>query len=97
MPDLVRLVYRLAGDRTLARRLPVRIWILVVWMASPIDAIPDFIPFIGMADDVILTYLVLRTVVRSAGDEVLMRHWPGSPEGLAALEHLPGRGRHRGA
>jgi uncharacterized membrane protein YkvA (DUF1232 family) len=97
MPDLVRLVRGLAGDRALPRRVRVRIWILLAWMASPIDAIPDFIPVIGMADDVILTYLVLRSVVRSAGDEVLERHWPGSPEGLAALEHLLGRGRDRRA
>lgn len=97
MPDLVRLVRGLAGDRALPRRVRVRIWILLAWMASPIDAIPDFIPVIGMADDVILTYLVLRSVVRSAGDEVLERHWPGSPEGLAALGHLLGRGRDRRA
>ena len=88
MPDLVLLVRDLARDRSIPRRVRTRIWILLAWMASPIDAIPDVIPVIGVADDVILTYLVLRSVARAAGNETLERHWRGSPEGLAALEHL---------
>ena len=68
-----------------------RVWFLLLWMASPIDAIPDVIPVIGLADDVILTYLVLRSVVRAAGEDVLERHWPGTPEGLAVIERLLAR------
>ena len=88
MPDLILLVRDLARDRSIPRRVRTRIWLLLAWMASPIDAIPDVIPVIGVADDVILTYIVLRSVARSAGNETLERHWRGSPEGLAALEHL---------
>jgi hypothetical protein len=47
MPDLVLLVRDLARDRTIPRRVRVRIWILLAWMASPIDAIPDVVPVIG--------------------------------------------------
>jgi len=88
MPDLVLLVRDLARDRSIPRRVRTRIWLLLAWMASPIDAIPDAIPVIGVADDVILTYFVLRSVARAAGNETLKRHWRGSTEGLAALEHL---------
>jgi uncharacterized membrane protein YkvA (DUF1232 family) len=88
MPDLVFLVRDLARDRSIPRRVRARIWILLAWMASPIDAIPDVIPVIGMADDVILAYFVLRSVARVAGIDVLEQHWRGTPEGLAALEHL---------
>ena len=88
MPDLVRLVRGLASDRALPRHVRARIWLLLAWMVSPIDAIPDVIPVIGVADDAVLVYLVLRSVVRAAGEDVLARHWPGSPEGLAALERL---------
>ena len=91
MPDLVRLVRGLAGDRALPRRVRARVWFLLLWMASPIDAIPDVIPVIGLADDVILTYLVLRSVVRAASEDVLERHWPGTPEGLAVIERLLAR------
>ncbi|HEY5015023.1 MAG TPA: DUF1232 domain-containing protein [Acidimicrobiia bacterium] len=72
----------------------VRQFVPVLRMASPIDAIPDVIPVIGMADDVILTYLVLRSVARVAGNDVLQQHWRGSPEGFAVLEHLLGLDHH---
>ena len=88
MPDLVLLVRDLARDPSIPRRVRARIWLLLAWMASPIDAIPDVIPVIGVADDLILAYLVLRSVARAAGNKTLERHWRGSPEGLAALEHL---------
>jgi uncharacterized membrane protein YkvA (DUF1232 family) len=90
MPDLLLLVRDLARDPSIPRRVRARIWILTAWIASPIDAIPDIIPVIGMADDVILMYLVLRSVARVAGNDVLERHWRGTPEALAVLEHVLG-------
>ena len=90
MPDLFRLVRDLARDRSIPRRVRARLWFLLAWMASPIDAIPDVIPVIGFADDIILAYLVLRSVARAAGNEKLAHHWRGSPDGLAALERLLG-------
>lgn len=97
MPDLVLLVRDLARDPSVPRSVRIRIWLLLAWMASPIDAIPDVIPVIGVADDVILTYLVLRSVARSIGHEALERHWRGSPEGIAALEHLLGQHHRAGS
>jgi len=88
MPDLIVLAGGLARDRSLPRRVRVRLWLLLGFMASPIDLIPDVIPVIGMADDVILAYFVLRRLVRAAGRDVLARHWRGSPEALAAVERL---------
>jgi uncharacterized membrane protein YkvA (DUF1232 family) len=88
MPNLVLLVRDLARDRSLPRRVRVRLWLLLAWMASPIDAIPDIIPVVGVADDVILVYLVVRSVARAAGGQVLERHWRGTPEGLASVERL---------
>jgi uncharacterized membrane protein YkvA (DUF1232 family) len=88
LPDVVRLVRRLAADRTLARGVRVRLWLLLGYLALPFDLVPDVIPVLGWADDAIVVALVLRSVVRRAGPEALARHWPGSPEGLAALRRL---------
>jgi len=88
LPDVVRLVRRLAGDRTLPRGVRVRLWLLLGYLALPFDLVPDVIPVLGWADDAIVVALVLRSVVRRAGPEALARHWPGSPEGLAALRRL---------
>jgi len=90
LPNLVGLIRRLAADRTLARGLRVRLVLLLVYLVSPIDLIPDFVPVVGYADDAVIVALVLRAVVRSAGVEALGRHWPGTPAGLAVLEQLAG-------
>ena len=90
MPDLLRLIGKLARDHTLPRRTRGWLWFLLAFLASPIDVIPDFIPVIGFADDVIVSYLVLRHVFRVAGAEQLEQHWTGSPEGLAALRRFLG-------
>jgi uncharacterized membrane protein YkvA (DUF1232 family) len=85
LPDVLRLVRRLAGDRTLPRGVRVRLWLLMAYLAMPIDLVPDFLPVLGHADDAIVVALVLRSVVRRAGAAAVERHWPGTPEGLAAL------------
>ena len=85
LPDVLRLVHRLAGDGTLPRGVRVRLWLLLGYLALPIDLVPDFVPVLGHADDAIVVALVLRSVVRHAGAAAIDRHWPGTPEGLAAL------------
>ncbi|MGW2229455.1 YkvA family protein [Streptomyces formicae] len=90
LPDLLRLLKRLAGDKTLPRGVRVRLALLMVYLASPIDLIPDFLPVIGYADDAIIVAFVLRSVVRRAGIEAVRAHWPGTDDGFAALSRLTG-------
>jgi uncharacterized membrane protein YkvA (DUF1232 family) len=90
LPDLLRLLRRLAGDRGVPRAARVRLWLLLAYLASPIDLVPDFVPVLGYADDAILVSFVLRSVVRRAGGPVVRRHWPGTDDGLAALGRLTG-------
>lgn len=90
LPDLLRLLRRLAGDSDVPRAARVRLWLLLAYLAIPIDLVPDFVPVLGYADDAIIVSLVLRSVVRRAGAPVVRRHWPGTDNGLAALERLTG-------
>ena len=90
VPDVVRLVRRLAADDGLPRGVRWRLWLLLGYLLLPVDLVPDFLPVIGYADDAIVIALVLRSVARAAGPDALDRHWPGSPEGLAALHRLVG-------
>jgi uncharacterized membrane protein YkvA (DUF1232 family) len=88
LPDLLRLVGRLARDPALPRGARVRLWVLLAYLAMPFDLIPDFIPVLGYADDVIIVALVLRSVVRQAGPASVRRHWPGTEDGLRAVARL---------
>jgi uncharacterized membrane protein YkvA (DUF1232 family) len=90
LPDVVRLIRRLAADPDVPRGVRVRLWLLLVYLILPIDIIPDFIPVIGYADDAVIVALVLRSVVRGAGLDAVERQWPGTPEGLAAVTRLAG-------
>lgn len=90
LPDLLRLLHRLARDPGLPRGVRVRLGLLLLYLAVPIDLIPDFIPVIGYADDAIIVTAALRSTVRKAGLAAVRRHWPGTDEGFAALCRLTG-------
>jgi uncharacterized membrane protein YkvA (DUF1232 family) len=92
LPDLVRLVRRLAGDRSLPRGVRVRLWLLLAYLLSPVDLVPDVVPVLGYADDVVVVALALRSVARRAGSDALLRHWPGE---RPALEVVLALVRHR--
>jgi uncharacterized membrane protein YkvA (DUF1232 family) len=90
LPDVLRLLSRLAADRRLPRGARVRLALLLAYLAFPIDLVPDFLPVIGYADDAIIVAAVLRSVARHAGVEAIQRHWPGTPDGFAALCRITG-------
>ena len=90
LPDVLRLIRRLAADPTLPRGVRIRLGLLLVYLAMPIDLIPDFIPVLGHADDAIIVTAVLRGVVRRAGLEAVRAHWPGTDDGFAAAARLAG-------
>ena len=90
LPDLLRLLRRLASDAGVPRAVRVRLWLGLGYLAIPVDLVPDFLPVLGHADDAIVVSLMLRSAVRRAGAPVIRRHWPGTDDGLAALGRLTG-------
>ena len=90
VPDVLRLVRALLTDRTTPFGVRAMLAGLLVWLISPIDLIPEFIPVLGPLDDVVVAVLVLRYVARRLGREELARRWPGTPEGFALLSRVLG-------
>jgi uncharacterized membrane protein YkvA (DUF1232 family) len=90
LPDVVRLVKRLASDRELPSGVRVRLGLVLVYLVLPFDLVPDFIPVLGQADDVVVVLLALRSVVRRAGPEAVRKHWPGTEAGLAVIWRAAG-------
>jgi uncharacterized membrane protein YkvA (DUF1232 family) len=95
LPDLLRLLRRLIADRDLPTGARVRVGLLLVYLAIPIDLVPDFIPVLGYADDAIAVVLVLRSVCRRVPLDELRRAWPGTDDGFAALTRLVGPAQGR--
>ncbi|HLU73730.1 MAG TPA: DUF1232 domain-containing protein [Nonomuraea sp.] len=94
LPDVLRLVRRLAADPDLPRGVRVRLALLLAYLALPLDLVPDFIPVLGYADDAIIVVVVLRSVIRRAGLPAVRRHWPGTDDGFTALTRLTGLDGH---
>jgi len=90
VPDLARLLMRLSTDRTIPVRVRGRIFIAIAYNVQPINLIPDFVPIIGLADNVLVTLWAVRSTVRGVGHEAIGRHWTGTPAGLAMLLRFAG-------
>lgn len=88
VPDVLRLVRSLLTDRTTPLAVRFSLVVLVAWLVSPIDLVPDFLPVIGALDDVVVAVLILRYVRRRLGEEELRRRWPGTADGYALLQSI---------
>jgi uncharacterized membrane protein YkvA (DUF1232 family) len=76
LPACVTAARRLRRDPRVPRRAKVLLLVAVVWVVSPIDLIPEFLPVIGPLDDVLVVVLVLRYVARHTPAEALRDAWP---------------------
>jgi uncharacterized membrane protein YkvA (DUF1232 family) len=88
IPDCVVLVRRLLGDPEVSLASKLLLGGLITYLASPVDLVPDFIPVAGQLDDALLVALVLRVVLRGAGQHRLAVHWPGPASSLAVVQRL---------
>jgi uncharacterized membrane protein YkvA (DUF1232 family) len=85
VPNLVLLFKDLLRDPAIPRGPKVALAIGVVWLVSPIDLLPEFLPVLGPLDDAVVAALVLRYLVRRAGPEVVRNHWRGDPRTLELI------------
>jgi uncharacterized membrane protein YkvA (DUF1232 family) len=91
IPDCVTTVRRLRKDPRVPRRAKIAVIVAGVWVASPIDLIPEFIPVIGPLDDIVVVALALRYAGRQVPREVLLAAWPGDPRLIERLLGQPKR------
>ena len=85
IPDCIILFKRLIGDSAVPRSSKLWLGALILYLAMPIDLVPDFIPIAGQLDDAIIVALVLRQVLREAGADPIRQHWPGPQSSLDTL------------
>src|ERR687884_1119033 len=79
LPACVTAARRLRRRPEVPRRAKLALLVAVLWVLSPIDLIPEFLPVIGPLDDVVAVVLALRYAARQVPREVLLEAWPGEP------------------
>jgi uncharacterized membrane protein YkvA (DUF1232 family) len=90
IPDCLVLVSRLARDRRIPRSRRAVLFIVLGYLAIPIDLVPDFLPGIGQLDDAVLLGLALRLVVRGGGSGLVREAWPGPQASLTLVLRAAG-------
>ena len=90
LPSCVTTARTLRKHPDVPRRAKVALLVAIVWVVSPIDLLPEFLPVIGPLDDVVAVILLLRFAARSIPRATLLAAWPGDPR---LLERLLGRDR----
>jgi len=84
LPRLARMIASLLADRRVPTAAKVVLAAVAVYLASPFDLIPDFIPFLGYLDDVLLVAVVVDGLLNYLDRSLLLRHWPGEVASLDA-------------
>jgi uncharacterized membrane protein YkvA (DUF1232 family) len=82
LPNLVRLIARLVNDPVLPRAAKIALAAAMVYLASPLDLLPDFIPLVGYLDDLLLASVVVDGLLNWVDRGVVLKYWPGSPDSL---------------
>ena len=85
LPRLARMIASLMADRTVPKAAKIALAAVAVYLASPIDLIPDFLPVIGYLDDVLLVAVVMDGLLTYVDRALLLRYWPGDPASLDAF------------
>ena len=85
LPACVTLLRRVRRDPRVPLRAKVAVVLAALWVVSPIDLIPEFIPILGPLDDVVVVVLALRYAGRQVPRELLLDAWPGDPKLLVRL------------
>jgi uncharacterized membrane protein YkvA (DUF1232 family) len=85
LPACVTLTRRLRSDPRVPWRARAAVVLAGLWVLSPIDLLPEFLPVIGPLDDVVVVALALRYAARRVPREVLLEAWPGEPRLLERL------------
>jgi uncharacterized membrane protein YkvA (DUF1232 family) len=98
LPNLIRLFGGLLRDARVPLRAKIVLAVASVWLASPIDLIPEFIPIVGSLDDAVVAALALRFVLGTTDGAIVREHWHGDPATLERLLRIAswgGRGTPR--
>jgi uncharacterized membrane protein YkvA (DUF1232 family) len=94
MPNIIKLIGRLLKDPRVPRRAKISLGLAAAYVVSPIDLIPEVIPVLGWADDVIVVLFAIDSLIDRAGPEIVEEHWDGPGDLLALVRDVMAMSRN---
>ncbi len=94
MPNIIKLVGRLIKDPRVPRRAKISLGLAFAYVISPIDLVPEVIPVVGWADDVIIVMFAIDSLIARAGTEIVEEHWDGPGDLLSLVQDVVGLSRN---
>ena len=88
IPNFIKLLYRLVGDQRVLTREKALLLGVVAYVISPLDFLPDAIPFLGQIDDLLLVALVLKRFINSVDRLMLLEYWDGNQDLLLSIDKI---------
>lgn len=88
VPNIVKLVGRLLADPRVPRRSKIALGAAAAYVASPIDLVPDIVPVVGWADDILFLLLAIDGLITRSGPEIVEEHWDGPVDLLKLIEDV---------
>ncbi|MDQ3986299.1 MAG: YkvA family protein [Actinomycetota bacterium] len=87
-PRLGKLLWRLVRDPRVPARSKATLFMVAGYLASPVDIVPDFIPGLGQADDLVLIAFALDQILNRVPEELLREHWDGDEDVLSIVRQI---------
>ncbi|MEK7385130.1 MAG: DUF1232 domain-containing protein [candidate division NC10 bacterium] len=90
LPDIARMIMRLTGDPLLPKAAKIALAAAVLYLVSPVDLIPDFIPVLGALDDLLVAAILVDGILNYVDRGLVLKYWPGSAESLERIARAAG-------
>jgi uncharacterized membrane protein YkvA (DUF1232 family) len=94
IPNFLKLLFRLFKDHRVPLAEKALVLGAIVYVISPLDIIPDVVPFIGQVDDLYLVALTILRLLNRTSDEVLLEHWDGKGDLVALIDKIEKAARY---
>lgn len=77
IPDITALLCRLYRDKRVKLGVKIKTAAIIAYLASPIDILPDFIPFIGQIDDIAIAFFGVNAIFNEVPENIILENWQG--------------------
>jgi uncharacterized membrane protein YkvA (DUF1232 family) len=88
IPNFLKLLYRLLKNPAISTADKALLAGTVAYVLSPVDFLPDMVPFLGQVDDILLVALVVKRLMDSVSYDVLEEYWDGNGRLLVWIEQV---------